>query len=652
MNENLTPTPGRDVPGRSHSLRGASGRPARRIGAAALGLTLALTGVACSSSKKTSTDTGSSGSTTPARPAAGERHAERRRLVVPGSRSSRRASPGFTAPAAQGHHELPGHRLGRGQEGPRRPDRVDFAGTDSPGQGRRGSRASKGGAFLYFPIVGRADHRLLQPLGRRRAAAQPRHAGQDLPARKITTWNDPAIEADNPGATLPSTRSWSCTARTARARRATSPSTSTRRLPRPGRSAAVTRSTGRPTPRPASGNTGVAQIIRQTDGAIGYVDFSDAKASEARRSPRSRTRPASSSTPTLDGAQPRPWRRDGQARPDLQPAQRRRAPRPTRSRRRPGSSSTRSRPTRPRATRSRATSTTSSTDGQALADDVDFAPLPDAPRSRRRSPRSTRSQHRLSAPRDGTIDAASRTATRERRRGSSSDPHGRARAVRVGPTGVVPAGSRLARRARSSWSSWRLIAVSTTKRRGRRSREGLELLHLERLGPAARTSSAPWPSSTARCSSRSSRSSRRAGQHRHRPVHHRGRAAAAARAGHLRDRPARRGPVGRLRPVGLPRARARRSQHVYHDIADAFATASRCSDASSAAPASGTSFMTAGHHPGDHDHADHHLAHPRGVRHRARRTTRRRRSALGATRWEMIRGAVLPAQSAAASSAR
>ena len=29
----------------------------------------------------------------------------------------------------------------------------------------------------------------------------------------------------------------------------------------------------------ATGNTGVAQIVKSTDGAVGYVDFSDAKAS-------------------------------------------------------------------------------------------------------------------------------------------------------------------------------------------------------------------------------------------------------------------------------------------------------------------------------------------------------------------------------------
>ena len=41
----------------------------------------------------------------------------------------------------------------------------------------------------------------------------------------ITTWNDPAIAADNPDAKLPSTRSRRCTAATSRAPRRTSPTT-------------------------------------------------------------------------------------------------------------------------------------------------------------------------------------------------------------------------------------------------------------------------------------------------------------------------------------------------------------------------------------------------------------------------------------------
>ena len=47
----------------------------------------------------------------------------------------------------------------------------------------------------------------------------------DIFAGKITTWNDPAIKADNPDAKLPRPRSPRCTARTTRAPRRTSPTT-------------------------------------------------------------------------------------------------------------------------------------------------------------------------------------------------------------------------------------------------------------------------------------------------------------------------------------------------------------------------------------------------------------------------------------------
>ena len=50
---------------------------------------------------------------------------------------------------------------------------------------------------------------------------------------------------------------------------------------------------------------------------------------------------------------------------------------------------------------------------------------------------------------------------------------------------------------------------------------------------------------------------RGAGEHRHRPLRHRARPAVDAASGRDADRPARRGPVGRLRPLGAARARSR-----------------------------------------------------------------------------------------------
>jgi phosphate transport system substrate-binding protein len=96
---------------------------------------------------------------------------------------------------------------------------------------------------------------------------------------KITTWNNSAIAADNPGVTLPST-----------------PITIAVRSDSSGTTQNFTQflvdATGDgwtlgtsstikwpATARAGNGNSGVASIIKSTSGAVGYVDFSDAKAS-------------------------------------------------------------------------------------------------------------------------------------------------------------------------------------------------------------------------------------------------------------------------------------------------------------------------------------------------------------------------------------
>ncbi len=97
---------------------------------------------------------------------------------------------------------------------------------------------------------------------------------------EITTWDDPAIKAENPKAKLPST-----------------PITVAHRADGSGTTANFTLfltkaapdtwtlGTGSTVAWPAStqggnGNTGVANIVKNTDGGIGYVDYSDAKASD------------------------------------------------------------------------------------------------------------------------------------------------------------------------------------------------------------------------------------------------------------------------------------------------------------------------------------------------------------------------------------
>src|SRR5256884_5765399 len=96
---------------------------------------------------------------------------------------------------------------------------------------------------------------------------------------KIKTWNDPAIKADNSGVSLPST------AITLAVRSDSSGTTQnfTEFLVEATGSAWSLGSSSTikwpSTARAASGNPGVAQVVKSTPGAIGYVDYTTAKAS-------------------------------------------------------------------------------------------------------------------------------------------------------------------------------------------------------------------------------------------------------------------------------------------------------------------------------------------------------------------------------------
>src|SRR5256884_5696998 len=96
---------------------------------------------------------------------------------------------------------------------------------------------------------------------------------------KIKTWNDPAIKADNSGVSLPSTA-------IPLAVRSDSSGTTqnfTEFLVEATGSAWSLGSSSTikwpSSARAASGNPGVAQVVKSTPGAIGYVDYSTAKAS-------------------------------------------------------------------------------------------------------------------------------------------------------------------------------------------------------------------------------------------------------------------------------------------------------------------------------------------------------------------------------------
>jgi phosphate transport system substrate-binding protein len=153
---------------------------------------------------------------------------------------------------------------------------VDFAGSDSPFKEADAAKA-KGGQLLYFPI-------LLSPI------AVAYNAGVDklqlsaptiakIFERQIKKWNDPAIAADNPGAKLPDTDI--VVAHRADGSGTTQNFTEYLTAAAPGAWKLKSGSTVEwPSDTQAGqGSAGVAQIVKSTKGAIGYVDLSDAKAS-------------------------------------------------------------------------------------------------------------------------------------------------------------------------------------------------------------------------------------------------------------------------------------------------------------------------------------------------------------------------------------
>ena len=155
---------------------------------------------------------------------------------------------------------------------------VNFAGSDSPIPAKEQANF-KGKTVLYYPIlispitVSYNLSGLSKPL----QLSAPVIAG--IFDGKITKWNDSAIAADNPGVTLPSSTI------TIAVRSDSSGTTQNfSQFLVEGAGSAWTLGTSSIIKWPAtahagSGNSGVAQIVKSTPGAIGYVDYATAKAS-------------------------------------------------------------------------------------------------------------------------------------------------------------------------------------------------------------------------------------------------------------------------------------------------------------------------------------------------------------------------------------
>jgi phosphate transport system substrate-binding protein len=151
---------------------------------------------------------------------------------------------------------------------------LDFAGTDSPIKPEE--TASFGTRkMLYFPIVGGPISLAFNLKGVDSLNLSPDTIAGIFQAQ-ITTWDDPAIAADNPDATLPST------AITVVHRSDGSGTTSnfTKYLvaaaPKTWKLDAGEEVSWPSSTQGAEKSTGVISVVKSTDGAIGYADLADA----------------------------------------------------------------------------------------------------------------------------------------------------------------------------------------------------------------------------------------------------------------------------------------------------------------------------------------------------------------------------------------
>jgi phosphate transport system substrate-binding protein len=153
---------------------------------------------------------------------------------------------------------------------------VDFAGTDAPFSAADAANV-KGGTFFYFPTVAGPITVSYNLSGVKKLQLSAETLAKIFQGT-IKTWDDAAIKADNPGVKLPSTAI--TVAHRSDSSGTTQNFTGFLQAAAPG---SWTLGTGSTVSWPADqqagqGNPGVGQIVKSTDGAIGYVDFSDAKA--------------------------------------------------------------------------------------------------------------------------------------------------------------------------------------------------------------------------------------------------------------------------------------------------------------------------------------------------------------------------------------
>jgi len=152
----------------------------------------------------------------------------------------------------------------------------DWAGSDSTV--KDDEKANFKGPFLYFPTVAAPITVSYNLSGVKELKLSPETLAKIFMG-SVTTWNDPAIAADNSGVTLPSTAitvavrsdGSGTTSNFSKYLAAAAPSIFT---------VTAGDTVAWPKAQAGKGNAGVAQIVKDTPGAIGYVDLSDAKATK------------------------------------------------------------------------------------------------------------------------------------------------------------------------------------------------------------------------------------------------------------------------------------------------------------------------------------------------------------------------------------
>ena len=153
---------------------------------------------------------------------------------------------------------------------------VQFAGSDSPIPSDETANF-KGKKVLYFPVIVGPITVSYNLSGVSKLQLTPTVIANIFQG-KITKWNDPAITSINSGVKLPSTaitiaRRSDSSGTTANFSLFLQDSTKAWKL---GTSSTINWPSSS---RGGDGNGGVAQIVKNTPGAIGYVDYADAKAS-------------------------------------------------------------------------------------------------------------------------------------------------------------------------------------------------------------------------------------------------------------------------------------------------------------------------------------------------------------------------------------